>query len=167
MFLGRSVTGPTPEIIEVDARRLQYGTWSHDKEREENTGDIRGSYSADIIAMEGRVRKPFEWRGSLCICTGSAGSALTGSGREEHEAYLLVPLRMFEGTPTTYREKTGTADAAEAARNDPLGFYNAMAVVCGKEKYVLCGPELRFVAIREPGRPDSQPATPSQLNLFA
>ena len=160
------MTKPKSEIIEVDPARLQYGIWNHQTEREENTGDIRGSYSADIIAMEGRVRKPFKWQGSLCVCTGSAGTGLTKSGRQEHEAYRLGPLRMFEGTPTTYREKTGTNEAAEAARNDPLGFYNAMSVICGKEKYVMAGPEMRFVAAREPVRPGGVEKEPAQLALF-
>jgi hypothetical protein len=58
-------------------------------------------------------------------------------GIEQANAYRLVPLRMFEGEPTTYNGKTGTAEGASAARGDPTGFYHGMKVHHGKEDRVL------------------------------
>ena len=69
-------------------------------------GDIHASYSADVIATSGRVRKPFKWKDGLYICTSISGSGLTESGMQEHEAYRIVPVGMFTGTTATYREKT-------------------------------------------------------------
>ena len=77
-----------------------------------------------------------------------------------------MPVRLFNGAPTSYGDKTGTADAAETARNDPMGFYHGMLVKCGKEQYALCGPEVRFVAAVEPVRPGANPGEPAQLSLF-
>jgi len=91
--------------------------------RETCEDEIHGSYSADLIAMKGRVRKPFNWKGELRVCTSICGAGLADSGMEEHEAYRLVPANTFAGTPTTYHDKTALAEAAEAARNNPNGFY--------------------------------------------
>jgi hypothetical protein len=55
-------------------------------------------------------------------------------------------LRVFNGTPTNYRDKTGTSECAEAARNDPNGFYDRMTVKHGGQEFVLCGPEVQIVA---------------------
>jgi hypothetical protein len=53
-------------------------------------------------------------------------------------------------------------DAAEAARNDPLGFYPGMVVKSGKEHYVLSGPERTFTADRT--RPEAKPE-PAQMEM--
>jgi hypothetical protein len=50
------------------------------------------------------------------LVVGSSGRG----GVENAGAYRLIPVRLFDGTPTTYRDKTGTADGGEAARNDPM-----------------------------------------------
>jgi hypothetical protein len=155
-----NVMRPVPEIIEVDPKRLQFGTYDHKSDHESGEGDICASYSADVIAMEGKIRRPFKWNDSLCVCTGSAGSALTGSGKQEHEVYRLVPLSMFKDVPTTYGKKV-SIEGGDFARNDPNGFYHSMIVKCGKQTYVLTGPPLTFVAADAPNRPDH-----SQLELF-
>jgi hypothetical protein len=67
---------------------------------------------------------------------------------------------------TTYGEKTDTAEAAEAARNDPNGFYHGMAITHGLESFVLCGPPIRFTADTSPERPDGATGEPMQLTLF-
>jgi hypothetical protein len=129
-------------------------------------GDIHASYSADVIAMQGRVRKPFMWKGELYACTSISGSGLTQSGTQEHEAYRIVPVEMFTGTKKTYGEKTHKAEDAEAARNDPNGFYHGMTIKHGAEILVLCGPPIRFTAETSPGRPDATTGEPMQLTLF-
>lgn len=116
-------------------------------------GDIRGSYSADTIVMEGRVRKPFKWLERLFI------GVSFGPG-PECKAYALVPASVFKGEVTTYQQKTGTEEAAERARQDPNGFYHGMAVKSGKETLILSGPPLRFVAQA------AIPSPPKQMPLF-
>lgn len=132
------------EICEVAARRLTA------------RGDIHESYSADRIGMQQPVRKPFHHVGALWVCTSIWGM-------EEHEAYRLMPEGGFADSVTSYHEKTGTSEAAEAARNDPNGFYHGMAVKFAAASYVLCGPPLRFVAAVRPG---ASPQEPEQLGLF-
>jgi hypothetical protein len=131
-------------------------------------GDIDDSYSADRIAADQPVRKPFQHDGALWICTSITGSGLTVSGSTEHEAYRLVPGRVFTGMPTTYGTRTSTGEAAETARNDPNGFYHGVAVKLGRETFVLCGPPLRFVPEEVAMRPGADPKseTPLQLSLF-
>ena len=134
----------------VKAARLQF-----------DSGDISESYSADRIGSGQPVRKPFQYEGVLWICTSITGSGLTVSGHTEHEAYRLIPERMFCGTPTTYAARTGTFETAETARNDPEGFYHGVSVKYGRETLVLCGPPLRFVAEDVATAPE-----PLQLDLF-
>lgn len=116
------------EIVRVHPSRIDF-----------SKGDITSSYSADRIP-EGRIRDPFEWNGSMMVCTGSGG---LGAGAAA-EAYKLVPLRLFGDKPTTYYDK-GQDDNFESARNDPMGFYHGMTVKWRGEDYALVGPEIRFV----------------------
>lgn len=129
----------------------------------DDSGDINASYSADRIAGNQPVRRPFKHDGAMWICTSITGPAVTASGFPEHEAYRLVPERMFVGPPTSYGEKTGTAESAEAARNDPNGFYHGMKVKFASAAFVLCGPPVRFVAAQ---RPEGNQLEPEQLSLF-
>lgn len=150
---------PTEEraACPVRAARLQH-----------DGGDINDSYSADRIASGQPLRKPFQHDGALWICTSITGSGLTSSGSTEHEAYRLVPQRTFSGTPTTYGTRISTGDLAEAARNDPNGFYHGVAVKLGRETFVLSGPPLRFVPEARTVRPGEEPNGPDplQLSLF-
>jgi hypothetical protein len=74
---------------------------------------------------------------------------------------------MFTGKTTTYSEKTDRAEDAEAARNDPNGFYHGMTIKHGGESFVLCGPPIRFTAETSPERPDGATREePRQLSLF-
>jgi len=150
-------TPDQPLTRAVSAARLQY-----------DGGDINVSYSADRIASGQPVRRPFRHDGAFWICTSITGSGLTASGSTEHEAYRLVPARLFTGTPTTYGARTGNFDLAEAARNDPNGFYHGLIAKLGREMFVLSGPPLRFVPIEIPARPDAEQDSPgpSQLSLF-
>lgn len=79
----------------------------------------------------------------------------------------IVPAKLFAGLPASYGEKTATADAAEAARNDPNGFYHRMTIKHGGESYVLCGPAIRFTADGSSERPCGPTGEePMQLTLF-
>ena len=151
------------ETVAVNPARLAW----RGAGREVCEGDIHASYSADVIADGGRVRKPFKWCDGLWVCTSISGSGLTESGTQEHEAYRIVPARMFTGTMKSYHEKTARAEDAEAARNDPNGFYHGMTITHGGEKLVLCGPPIRFTAEISPERPDDAGGEePMQLTLF-
>lgn len=99
------------------------------------------SYSADLIAMSGKVRKPVACGGNLWINTGTRGTA----AHRIAEMYCLVAVAEFDGQPITYHEKTsiwfeGDAYPGDYARNDPNGFYHGMKVQQGGMSYVLCGP---------------------------
>ena len=88
-------------------------------------------------------------------------------GSEEAEAYRLIPASIFPCTPTSYIQRIGSAEDADAARNDPSGFYHGILVRQGSEKLVLAGPPVLFIADEEPDRPDHSPAAEGeQLNLF-
>lgn len=151
------------ETAAVNPARLAW----RDTGREICEGDIHASYSADLIAECGRIRKPFKWQDGLCVCTGISSAGLTASGTQEHEAYRIVPARMFTGTMKGYREKTARAEDAEAARNDPNGFYHGMTIRHGAENFVLCGPPIRFSAAASPERPGCASGDePLQLTLF-
>jgi len=127
---------------EVDPARLQNGCWSHEKGVELGEGDIAGSYSADVIAMKGRVRRPFTFHGVLWVCVGIQNAA----GRTAC-AYRLLDPDSFGEDATTYDEKTSNAGRA---RNDPMGFYHGMTVRCGGRDYVLAGPPVQFVEGSDP-----------------
>jgi hypothetical protein len=129
-------------------------------------GDIHRSYSADLIATREGVRTPFRHSGQMWVCVSIAGSGLTRSGFSELQAYRLTPESLFVGTPTTYNARMSTAGAAEAARNDPFGFYNGISVRLGSEAFVLTGPPVHFVPDASPSRPDDDPPEPMQLTLF-
>lgn len=104
------------------------------------------SYSGDLIAEKGRVRKPASCGGDLWVSTGCSGA----SARRTAQLYRLVPPSQFDGEPTTYREKVsivreGDEYAGDYARQDPNGFYHGMAVKSGGTAYILCGPPLTIV----------------------
>jgi hypothetical protein len=146
-------------MISVKPSRLAWGRYDHERNRGIGEGDIHASYSADTIATSGKIRKAFRFQGRLMVTVSLSGRG----GVEQAEAYNVIPMKAFTGTPTTYHEKTGEADAAEAARNDPQGFYHGMKVTCGREAYILSGPPVVFVATR----PDEQASIePEQLDLF-
>ncbi len=139
---------------DVNPARLAWGTFDHQQNDYVNEGDIPASYSGDSIAMGQPVRKPFRMDGEMWVAIG-----LSNRGAQ---AYRLCPLRIFNGIPTTYPEKTGSAALAEAARNDPNGFYDRMTVKHGGKEFVLCGPEVQIVA----GQSEDVPAPQVQLALF-
>lgn len=147
----------------VNPARLGWGSYDQKRNREIGEGDIHASYSADTIATAGRVRRAFRWQAQLMVTVSLSGRR----GVEQAEAYSLVPIKVFGGAPTTYAQKTARAEDAEAARNDPKGFYHGMQVTCGREAFVLSGPPVVFVAEQSAVRPnDTLPATPQQLSLF-
>lgn len=124
--------------IEVSAERFQFGTWCDERNRNIDKGDIAASYSADVIAFKGWVRKPFLFRGALYVSIGGAN--------ERAEAYQLQDVDQF-GEPTmTYNERVGTNNP----RNHPYGFYHGMLVRYGKKECVLVGPSTIFQASNEP-----------------
>ena len=149
--------------IPVNPTRLAWESYDHQRHSDIGEGDIHASYSADTIATAGRVRKAFKWQAQLMVTVSLSGQGVI----EQAEAYSLIPLKAFTGMPTRYGEKTSSAEDAEAARNDPNGFYHGMKVTCGREAFVLAGPPVVFVAEQSAGRPDDmQDPEPEQLTLF-
>ena len=127
-------------IVAVAPSRLKSGSWCHTSNRQKGEGDISASYSADVIAMQGRIRKPFRLNGYLCVCVGKAYYPQPGA-----KGYKLIELQNFEGTPTTYRER-----CKEEARACPNGFYHGMKVKSAGQLFVLCGPEIYVIESDEP-----------------
>lgn len=138
-------------IREVDPARLAMGTYDHATEEYIGEGDIYRSYSADAIALEKPVRKPFHFEQELWV-----NVRMSGSMRKlTVYAYRLVPERLFPRSITTYAEKI-QHDGGASARKDPNGFYDGMKVKHGGEIYVLCGPEMVFVASEAKAQPREQ-----------
>ena len=133
-------------IQEIDPIRLASGEWCHRTERTIGQGDISASYSADRIAMGQPLRKCFQWKGGLYVCTGSRYR----NGSHCAEAYRVIHPSAFDGTPRSYAEKV-----ADDSRNDPNGFYHGMKVRAQGGEFILCGPPVVFV----PGKEE-------QLSLF-
>jgi hypothetical protein len=148
-----SNTGANPEVagaptFAVDAARLAPGDWFHGGDEAMGEGDISASYSADRIAMGHSIRKPFRWQGSDWTCVSKSGR----DGVQSAQAYRLIHVTQFPGTPTSYGEKTRDSDAARA---DPGGFYHGMTITHAAQQLVLCGPAAIFLAGRR-----------QQLDLF-
>jgi hypothetical protein len=149
----RTMTEPTTYV--VDPSRLAFGVWDHTTGREHGEGEIVASYSGDTIGAEGKVRKPFKFDGDLWVTVCLSG--------EKAEAYRLVPLQFFNEKPISYHDKI-EIENGDAARADPLGFYNAMSVVYGRQSYVMKGPPVVFVA-GDPQRPEAKPQQ-QQMEMF-
>ena len=60
--------------IQVPPSRLAMGEWCHQSNTSIGEGDIYGAYSADKIALEGKIRKPFRLKGWLYTATSVAGT---------------------------------------------------------------------------------------------
>jgi hypothetical protein len=131
------------------------------------TGDVSESYSADRIAEGQPIREPFVWGGNLWVCVSISGKGLTISGKHEMKCYRLLPPEMFRGEPTTYGARSNREEDAEAAKNDPQGFYNGVAVSFKGKRYIMAGPASIFVAEQVPERPADAAPEPQQLTLFA
>jgi hypothetical protein len=151
------------ETIATHPDRLAMGDWHCGKKF--GDGDIYAAYSADRISEGKPVRTPFEWGENLWVTVSICGKGLTSSGEQEFQAYRIVPPAMFNGVATTYSQKSAI-DHGESARNDPLGFYDGMKVVCGGKPWIMKGPPATFVADLEAQRPQESPAEAVQLDLF-
>jgi len=137
------------ESHEVDPSRLSHGRWDHASQATIGEGDIAASYSADRIGMGRPIRRPFHWRNDLYVCVG----IMTLDGTRQLEAYRIESLMAFPWPAFSYAEKTHDA---EAARDDPLGFYHGVIVTVRGSEMVLCGPPVRFM-----------PGVERQAELFA
>lgn len=142
----------TPKTFLVDPARLNSGWWCLERDRQIGEGDIAASYSADKIALEGRVRSPFKWQNVLWVSVGSAWPV----DKSGVQAYRLLRARFFDGTPISYHENTMLGDEA---RTRPEGFYHGMAVRHGKQACVLVGPKAIFV-------PSKKAEEPKQIDLL-
>ena len=134
-------TAAKPAAIEVDPSRFSTGSWSHEHNRQVGEGDIHASYSADRIGMGQPVRAPFIYGGCRWVCVSVRLGPVA-------EAYRLVHPSGFEGTPTTYGQKSHL-NGGENVRADPMGFYHGMTVRSAGQDLVLCGPPANFVAGQE------------------
>lgn len=126
------------QITPVDPARLESGRWCHQSNRTIGEGDISASYSADTIAMAGRIRKPLTWNGGTWVCA----SMRRTNGETSAECYQLLHPQVFEGEATTYFDRSVKN---RSSINEALGFYHGMTVKSGGTELVLCGPPRSFV----------------------
>lgn len=119
--------------IRVPLARFARGSYTEAGDKIDE-GDIKAAYSADTIAMTGKIRRPFQYQGQAYTATGGCG--------DETEAYKLADPTHFKRSITSYREKTRDGHAARA---DPFGFYDGMLVKQGGRSFVLAGPPVRFI----------------------
>jgi len=119
---------PAPAHEIVEAARMHHG---------DPEGDIVGSYSGDRICEGRPIRTPFSWRGGIWVCVSTWG--------ELASAFRLTPLASYTAEATTYSARVGASlEAAEAARNDPNGFYHGVTVKHGGRSFVMTGPKITF-----------------------
>lgn len=131
----------TENIHEVPAERLEMGTWCHTRDRMIGEGDIYRAYSADTIALEGRVRRPFQFRGALYATT-----SVHGGETVKAEAYNLQRPEFFTEQTVTYHERCQSNNP----RDNTNGFYHGMQIHHGNTEYILVGPPIRFIPSDEP-----------------
>ena len=116
--------------IEVSPSRLARSEWCHRRSKRFGEGDICTSYSADRIASERPVRKPYLHEGQKWVCVGSSGSFWHG--------YRLIHPTYFEGDTFTYGERVRDA---QNGRNDRSGLYHGMQVKHGGNVIALPQPQ--------------------------
>src|SRR5882724_6431220 len=111
-------------------RGYKTGTWATYKQWQELAAQGRkGEKSANVVFSRlscstptARVRRV---------------SRRTKDGRRRHSRQLQRRSNLRKSAD---RARTATEALSDAARNDPMGFYNGMAIKHGKNAYVLCGP---------------------------
>jgi hypothetical protein len=105
---------------------------------------VANSYSADTIATNSSVRRPFEMDGALWVNTSGSGNFYK---KDSLRVYRLVPAAMFDGAIASYADKSHlwAADALTDEQKN-LGFYHGMAVKSGSHSCVLAGPEYELLA---------------------
>ena len=133
--------------IQVPPSRLAMGEWCHQSNASIGEGDIYGSYSADKIALEGSIRKPFRLKGWLYTATSVAGAA----DNLIATAYRLVPPPHVDLQPKTYAD-------LRLNTNRDSGFYHGLSVQYGGQQYILIGPPVEICKSDEP--------EPVQASLF-
>ena len=100
---------------------------------------------------EGKIRKPFFWKGELFICTGSAGVSCA--------CRQVVPAGKWTGEKLTY---------AERARSQPATFtYTGILVKHGKTEYVFTDTMLTVRRATRPEAPKAEAPAPGQSALGA
>lgn len=117
------------EVVEVGPERLEF-----------ERGDIANSYSADTLAMEGRTRKPFQFRGALWVNTGG----WSHRGKSALKCYRIVSVEQFDGPHAPYSEHDWVL--ARAGGRDNLGSYHGMSAEQGGREIVLQGPPIIVVS---------------------
>jgi DNA polymerase III sliding clamp (beta) subunit (PCNA family) len=98
---------------------------------------------------EGKIRKPFFWKGESYVCTGSSGATC--------ECHQVVPADKWTGDKATYSER---------AKARPGSFsYAGILVKHGKTEYVLTGSTLTVCRAARPEAPKAEAPAPGQAAL--
>ena len=102
------------KVVYVQPNRFASSEWKAGKKVTKD-GDIRAAYSADKL-VDNKMRKPFEFAGSLWTSVGSCGRS------ESSEGVRLVLYDHYEGKTYSYGEKRS---------------YTGQCATYGNVKYVL------------------------------
>lgn len=92
------------------------------------------SYSG-VRLSKGQIKQPVEIGSQRFVCVGTASTGR--DGYESVDFYEVRPRSEFRGKATRKDRHF------EQRRNNPLGFYHGVHVLCGNERLVLVGPERR------------------------
>jgi hypothetical protein len=111
---------------------------------------LEASYSGDVIAQSGRIRKPVWYAGRLWI---AVGVVYHGVSVEEVSCHEMVPLALYRGDVEPWREWHYREDRC------PEDYYPGRIVKYGGREYVMCRQEL----VATPGDVAGEPV---QLSLF-
>jgi len=137
---------------ELVDRKLQAGMSQKESKviyvDQEKMAEVEASYSAGkIMERRSSVRNPFILDGEYYIATSGVASGVD----RYWDVYKIVRREEFTGETRTYATPPGreTLEYNEELRNDPMGFYNGMAVKWGKSDWVIVGPEM-IIRVREP-----------------
>ena len=100
---------------------------------------VDNAYSAMSLGTQGKVMRPFPFRGAMWVRTAGAYHR----GHADFECYRIVPLEAFTGPgqPQTYHNHRFPTE-----HRATLGAYHAMQAKHGKADVVLIGPPIVFVA---------------------
>jgi hypothetical protein len=103
---------------------------------------IHRSFSALAIMNGASINEPFSLNGDLWVSVSANGVGMTQTGKDEFEAYRLVPKADFPGESVSYATKI----SGRYGPPEPLGLYHGVQARRGGEEFVLVGPPDIFIA---------------------
>jgi len=128
---------PPPPPLET-VRSSQWETLAIEPHGQATYEKVEGSYSGLSLATQGKVLRPFRFRGADWVNTGSGFFR----GNADFDCYRIVPPAEYPGPgkPAVYDDHN-----FHTAVRDDLGSYHGMLAKRGREDVVLIGPPIVLV----------------------